>query len=117
MPALYALPRNHLRACLALLVAEGPAHGYELLDRLAALGLAGADCGAVYKTLRSMEADDHVASAWAPSSSGPARRTYRITGPGRAWLGRSAAAVAVQRDAVGAYLDRHLHLVAGRRCA
>jgi PadR family transcriptional regulator PadR len=87
-----AVPRDHFRASLLLVLDEGPAHGYDLPALLAPLGLGAVDRGFVYRTLRSMEADGLVESAWDPSPAGPARRTYSVTAAGRTWgVGASAA--------------------------
>nr|MBA3788699.1 helix-turn-helix transcriptional regulator [Actinomycetota bacterium] len=71
-----ALPKSFLRPCLLLLLREQPAHGYELLERLRPLGFAGDDPGGLYRTLRALERDGLVHSAWEPSQSGPNRRIY-----------------------------------------
>jgi len=101
------LPRNYVRTCLALLVAEGPVHGYQLLVRLEPLGIRSVDAGFVYRTLRTMEANRHLVSSWEASSSGPARRTYRLTPAGAEWLHQSAAALSATRDCLSGYLHRH----------
>jgi PadR family transcriptional regulator PadR len=80
------LPRNYLRPCLLLLLAEGTSHGYELLEQVAALGLDRVDPGGLYRSLRAMDEEGLVRSAWQPSTSGPARRTYELTDDGRQWL-------------------------------
>ena len=80
------LPRNYLRPCLLLLLAEGTSHGYELLEQVSALGLDRVDPGGLYRSLRSMDEEGLVRSAWQPSASGPARRTYQLTDEGREWL-------------------------------
>jgi len=95
-----AVPRDHFRASLLLVLGEAPTYGYDLPALLAPLGLGDADRGFVYRTLRVMEADGLVSSAWDPSPTGPARRTYTVTPAGRAW---GAAASAALRDA-----DRHM---------
>jgi PadR family transcriptional regulator PadR len=95
-----AVPRDHFRASLLLVLAEAPAHGYDLPVLLAPLGLGTADRGFLYRTLRAMEADGLVASAWDASPTGPARRTYTVTSAGRAW---AAAATEMLREA-----DRHM---------
>jgi PadR family transcriptional regulator, regulatory protein PadR len=94
------VPRDHFRASLLLVLEEVPAHGYDLPGLLRPLGLRATDRGFVYRTLRAMEADGLVASAWDPSPSGPARRTYTVTPAGRDW---AAAAAAGLRDT-----DRHM---------
>jgi PadR family transcriptional regulator, regulatory protein PadR len=80
------LPRNFLRPCLLLLLSERTAHGYDLLEQLPALGVAQADPGGLYRTLRAMEQEQLVTSWWEPSEAGPARRTYQITHEGKEWL-------------------------------
>lgn len=80
------LPRNYLRPCLLLLLAEGTSHGYELLDQVAALGLDRVDPGGLYRCLRAMEEEGLVRSTWEPSANGPARRNYELTDEGGDWL-------------------------------
>jgi len=80
------LPRNYLRPCLLLLLAEGTSHGYELLEQVGALGLDRVDPGGLYRCLRAMDEDGLVTSTWEPSVSGPARRYYELTDEGREWL-------------------------------
>jgi len=104
------LPRNYVRCCLALLVAEAPAHGYRLMESISQLGIRCNDAGFVYRTLRAMEADHHVASSWEESASGPARRTYRLTEAGVEWLNRSATSLAGTHGCLAAYLHRHRRL-------
>lgn len=101
------LPRNFLRACLLLLLAEAPSHGYDLLERLAELGLPTADPGGLYRVLRALEREDLVVSRWETSSSGPARRTYELTDEGREWLHAWAGALAEGRRIVGGFLSRY----------
>lgn len=98
-----AVPRDHFRASLLLVLDEVPTYGYDLPGLpglLAPLGLGDADRGFVYRTLRAMEADGLVSSAWDPSPTGPARRIYTVTTAGRAW---GAAASITLREA-----DRHM---------
>ncbi|MEA2825847.1 MAG: PadR family transcriptional regulator, regulatory protein PadR [Actinomycetota bacterium] len=87
------LPSNYLKACALLLISEAPAHGYQLLARLSAVGPAGFDLGALYRVLRAMEDDGLVASSWEDSALGPARRVYRITDRGRQVLDAEAEAL------------------------
>lgn len=101
------LPRTYLRACLLLLVAEAPAHGYDLADQLAELWGAKVDPGAVYRALRAMEDHRLVASCWEESRAGPARRMYRLTPTGLDCLSASAGAVLATHRSLSAYLARH----------
>jgi len=110
------LPRGYLRPCLLLLLAEGASHGYELLEQVAALGLDRVDPGGLYRCLRAMDDDGLVTSAWEPSTSGPARRTYALTDDGREWLhllagsladvGRSLAGFQQRYRMVPGHIDR-----------
>ena len=80
------------------MLGEVPTHGYDLPVLLVPLGLGGSDRGFVYRTLRAMEADGLVASAWVASPNGPARRTYTVTPAGREW---AVTASATLREADG----------------
>lgn len=102
------LPRNYLRPCLLLLLAEGASHGYELLEQLSDLGLERVDPGGLYRCLRALDEEGLVRSAWEPSTSGPARRTYRLTDEGRDWLHVVAGALSGVADALAAYRRRYL---------
>lgn len=105
------LPRNYLRPCLLLLLAEGTSHGYELLDQVAALGMDRVDPGGLYRCLRAMDEDGLVRSSWEPSTSGPARRTYALTDEGREWLHALAGSIAEVARALGMYRRRYQKLL------
>jgi DNA-binding PadR family transcriptional regulator len=66
-----------------LLVAQGPTYGYKLIRELNELDVApeGIDVGMVYRTLRTMDADGLVSTAWGPETDQP-RREYRLTEEG-----------------------------------
>ncbi len=104
------MPRNYLRPALLLLLGEGTSHGYELLEQLTSLGLDRPDPGRVYRCLRAMDEDGLVHSAWAPSSTGPARRTYALTDEGRDWLDVLSGSLAEVARALGAYKRRYRRL-------
>lgn len=101
------LPRNYLRASLLLLIGETPAHGYDLLEQIGHLGLRNVDPGGLYRTLRVMEKEGLVVSAWEHSSAGPARRTYRLTPEGVDWLHAWAGALRESHRYLSAYLGRY----------
>jgi len=105
------VPRNYLRPCLLLLLAEGTSHGYELLDQVAQMGLGKVDPGGVYRCLRSMDEDGLVRSTWQPSTAGPARRTYALTDEGRDWLHAVASSLADVQRALEGYHHRYRLLV------
>lgn len=100
-------PKNYLRPCLLLLLAEGTSHGYELITQLATLGLGNVDPGGVYRCLRAMDEDGLVLSQWEPSSAGPARRSYSMTADGLAWLHAVEESVAEVARGLGAYRRRY----------
>lgn len=101
------LPRNYLRPCLLLLLAEGTSHGYELLDQVSALGLERVDPGGLYRCLRAMDEEGLVRSSWEPSTSGPARRTYELTDEGREWLHVVAGSLAEVARSLSSYRRRY----------
>lgn len=101
------LPRNYLRPCLLLLLAEGTSHGYELLDQIAALGMDRVDPGGLYRCLRAMDEEGLVRSTWEPSASGPARRTYELTDEGREWLHLMAGSLAEVSRSLATYRRRY----------
>lgn len=105
------LPRNYLRPCLLLLLAEGTAHGYELLDQVSALGLGPVDPGGLYRCLRSMDEEGLVRSTWEPSTSGPARRNYELTNDGRDWLHVVAGSLAEVARSLATYRRRYQRVV------
>lgn|GEM_PF-749134 len=103
------LPRNLLVPYVLLYLKNLSAHGYQILQTLTLLGFAAVDPGTVYRSLRHMEAEGLVRSAWDTASAGPARRTYQITDEGEQFLARWA-------EALGAYqgfLNRFFELYAG----
>jgi PadR family transcriptional regulator PadR len=107
------LPRAYLRPVLLSLVANGPAHGYDLLVQARAAGIRVADPGGLYRTLRAMEYDNLLESWWEDSSSGPPRRTYMLTASGRRALRVELDALRETVELLSALLDRDDE-VAGR---
>lgn len=70
---------------LLLSLAKQKSHGYELMELLGQEGEAP-DPGSLYRTLRSLEEDGLVCSAWDTSNTGPARRVYELTDLGVDYL-------------------------------
>ena len=102
-----SLPRHYLKPCLLLLLAEGPSHGYELLEQVRRLGIKGAEPGGLYRYLRAMEKEEMVSSWWEPSQAGPARRTYVLTEAGRKGLDESVQSLRDVRQILVRLLDRY----------
>lgn len=89
-------------AVLYLLGTEAAAHGYDLLDEVNRLGLTETqvDPGAIYRTLRQLEAEGAVFSTWDTSGAGPARRNYELTDLGRARLASWVSVIARRAEAM-----------------
>jgi PadR family transcriptional regulator, regulatory protein PadR len=93
-------PRDMLAPFVLLAVSMQRAHGYVIEDYLRALGLFGITMSTLYRTLRQMEKDGFVESAWEPGPTGPARRVYTITDAGHTWLDSSAAMLNAYRETI-----------------
>ncbi len=78
-----------IEAYILLSLYKSPAHGYELLDKLARYGITWpgrGSIGIIYKQLRDMEARGLVISNWDTMGKGPPRRIYNITPYGVTYL-------------------------------
>ncbi len=104
-------PKNFARPCLLLLLAEVPAHGYELIERLRPFGFEINDPASVYKSLRQMEQEGLVTSQWELSERGPARRVYSLTSDGRDILEAWALTLEQNRAILGRFLERYRSLL------
>ena len=73
---------------LHMLRIKGRSCGYDLCSELQEHALTDAeiDKAALYRTLRQLEANGNVKSAWEEGESGPARRVYRLTKEGERHL-------------------------------
>ncbi len=80
--------KGHLDALLLAVVAEGPVHGYALMERLRARSGGRFDLpeGTVYPALHRLESDGLLQSRWIVVG-GRKRRQYELTDRGRAQLG------------------------------
>jgi DNA-binding PadR family transcriptional regulator len=84
--------KGHLDSLLLAVVAEEPAHGYRVIERLRERSGGAFDLpeGTVYPALHRLEAAGLLASSWA-SAAGRKRRVYRLTRKGRGALRSSRA--------------------------
>src|SRR5438270_8875158 len=80
--------KGHLDAMLLAVVADGPLHGYAVLERLRERSGGQFDLpeGTVYPALHRLESDGLLTSTWS-SVGGRRRREYALTRRGRRGLG------------------------------
>jgi DNA-binding PadR family transcriptional regulator len=94
-------------AGLLVLLAGGPTHGYELIERLpAVLGEERVDVGNLYRALRALEDEGLVTSEWSGDLPGPTKRTYTLTDEGHELLASWLRAVEELRDGLTLFLDQ-----------
>lgn len=105
-------PRALVPACLLLFLTERPGHGYELIDRLRALGLPPPARASVYRYLRLLEEAGLVSSQLQTREAGPSRTVYRVTPAGRKALDRCAVSVGQLLCVLHQLLDRQRATVA-----
>lgn len=75
--------RNLLRPTLLFLMHQGPAHGYDLAERLRSFGVEDIDPSLIYRALRDMEEEGYIQSTWdEEKTQGPPRRVYTLTSEG-----------------------------------
>ena len=93
---------------LLLLLAERPAHGYELVEPVSEI-LPGEriDMGNLYRVLRALEEDGLVRSEWDAEEPGPARRRYELTSQGRELLRAWVKALQETQNVVTRFLRRY----------
>ena len=103
-------PSRLLPTALLVLLAERESHGYDLALRLGDLGVPS-DLPGIYRSLRSMDRQGLVRSAWDTSPRGPARRTYALTDEGRHVLASSVAAMEEACLNLGRLLQRSRRVV------
>jgi PadR family transcriptional regulator PadR len=79
--------KGHLDGLVLATLADGPAHGYAVIDELKRRSGGAFDLpeGTVYPVLHRLEADGLLASEWS-EGSGRKRRVYRLTRRGRGAL-------------------------------
>lgn len=84
--------KGHLELLLLAVLAEGPAHGYALIERLRARSDGAFDFpeGTIYPALHRLERAGLLKSGWS-DASGRRRRVYTLTRKGQ-------AALATRRD-------------------
>jgi len=98
--------RGFIQPWLLMLLRNGPAHGYQLLDGLKQNeDTRDTDPGHLYRTLRHFEEEGLVRSSWDMDSPGPARRVYEITVDGLEYLKAWAEHIRSTRKRLDQLLD------------
>ncbi|MGB9619417.1 MAG: helix-turn-helix transcriptional regulator [Armatimonadota bacterium] len=84
-------------------------YGYHLMSEIERLAMTDSelDAGAVYRTLRQLEAMGMVTSTWDTSGGGPARRCYTLTDEGRRHLDDWAALIRKRRAEMDRFLEAY----------
>lgn len=80
---------GHLDLLVLAVLADGPAHGYAVMEELRRRSAGAFDLpeGTVYPALHRLDASGFLTSSW-EAGSGRRRRVYRITRRGRSRLER-----------------------------
>lgn len=80
--------KGHLDALLLAVIAEEPAHGYAILERLRQRSAGAFDLpeGTIYPALHRLEEAGLLRSSWAAGAT-RRRRVYELTAKGRRALG------------------------------
>ncbi|AJC73899.1 PadR family transcriptional regulator [Pseudothermotoga hypogea DSM 11164 = NBRC 106472] len=104
---------HFLEALVLLLIAEEPAHGYEIAKKLSELGVGFEGVGPMgnlYRLLARLEAEGLVQSEWDVLGGGPARRMYRITEDGKQRLSFLADRLRFQKNLLEEFFKRYEQL-------
>jgi len=72
-----------LDMCLMSIIDEEASYGYEMVNKLRRRGLNLASEGSIYPLLSRLQKQGMIESYLVQSSEGPARKYYRMSGPGR----------------------------------
>jgi PadR family transcriptional regulator, regulatory protein PadR len=108
----HGVSNRFVRPYVMLLLAEQPAHGYELMGRLSEFGIhpGSTDPSVLYRMLRMMEAEGLASSKLDPTGSGPARKVYYLTEEGMEVLGIWAAKLKETATMFGKFAQRYAKL-------
>lgn len=111
------LLKGALGLILLRLLADGESYGYELATRVHELGLLEVADGSIYPALTRLEREGRLASRLVASTSGPARKYYRLTPTGRDALAAGRRAWLSLAEVVTPLLSAAPELVRGKEVA
>jgi PadR family transcriptional regulator len=100
-------PKGHLDLLLLAVVADGPKHGYAVMEELKRRSDDAFDFpeGTVYPALHRLDESGLLSSEWSVVS-GRRRRTYRLTDKGKGALGEHGLAWSRFSSAVSGVLQK-----------
>ena len=99
-----------LEPFLLLLLQQGQAHGYTLLEKLEQFGLESRNPSAVYRVLRDMEELGYVVSSWDETKTqGPPRRVYCLTALGKELLAQHVQDLKETREIIDRFIETYQH--------
>ncbi len=101
--------RPWIELYLLLLIAEKPAHGYELsarLDDFEVPVFGVGQMGNLYRVLSNLEEMGLIISEWDTEETGPARKIYKITTPGLEYLKNAEIRIRRFRENIDGFLKR-----------
>jgi len=103
---------RYLIPALLLLLAEKSSHGYELTERYSELGFTEAnfDPGAIYRTLKLLEAEELIKSKWDTEEVGPAKKIYSITPEGIEMLSSWKVNIMKRKKIFEVFIERYNNL-------
>src|SRR5690349_5224635 len=78
-----ALRKGALEFCVLALLADGERYGVELVRALAEVDGLEITEGTLYPLLSRLRRDGSVVTTWQESPTGPPRRYYALSAPGR----------------------------------
>ena len=98
--------KGHLDLLLLATIAEGPLHGYAVMEALRTRSDEAFDLpeGTVYPALHRLERAGHLSSTWT-TANGRRRRVYALTDKGRKALARERREWRAFATAVGTIVD------------
>lgn len=108
-PGVVGRMERFMEPCLLLSLRGRRAHGYELTEKLKAFGFEGtsADMATLYRTLRHLEEQGVVVSAWEEGSQGPPKRVYELTEAGQALLRDWVRTIKANRSRLDRFLSAY----------
>jgi len=105
-----SMPRRFLLPTIMLLLAEGPSHGYALLDKLVEVGVAEKrlPLPLIYRALLQLESKRMAGFTFAKSEGrGPARKVYHLTEKGWKELASWAESMQDVKDFITEFQARY----------